>query len=217
MSMWEWRVFSRQPALTEAASRLGLSLPDEAPLDPTVMLKVKRRTDTYVDVGLQGVGLKIRNTSSPGFERLELKLRTSEIAGVEQWTKVLSAPFPVQAGSLNALRGAIMPEIADILWDYPQLQRLLAARGHAMLQIAKVSNRAKLLGVGVEVVALDAGPFGQAWSLSAEAEDLGRLLLSLRDAGLATEAEGALSLNPPHAELIGGYPCALPWLAPKAS
>ena len=137
--MWEWRFFSRSPEALEPVSRavLGEGSGFPAVLDGD---GVERRTDAYLDLGRDGIGLKLRHYGHAEEERLELKVRTWARAGVECWDKILAAPLPVGPDELELVAGMVSSGLRDLL-PFPrraaEVVEFLEAEGHELEVMAK--------------------------------------------------------------------------------
>lgn len=84
---WEWRTFLEDDVPHESFwSAVGV----DAVLREKLLHKARLRTDTYIDLGDDSLGLKGRGVDSWGLVGLlELKLRTGSHDHLEEWRKVV--------------------------------------------------------------------------------------------------------------------------------
>jgi hypothetical protein len=200
--MWEWRAFSTDVALLEPLGSTGF-------VAALAAGEVKPRDDEYVDLRLDGVGLKLRNRGEQS-EQLELKIRTHAIAGVEQWSKVLVAQFPIPHDRLGQLIGMVYPELHESstnAFDSSTFLKLCSDRMYALKRVTKRRVQQVVGRVTLELAQLEYAA-NTCYSILLESEDLAELLVLAVERGIYRDTGEQLSYALPTGSVMG-YPAAL--------
>jgi exopolyphosphatase/guanosine-5'-triphosphate,3'-diphosphate pyrophosphatase len=140
---WEWREFGHRFPDVEAAM-------DAARAD------VRHSTETYIHGAADDVNVKIRA------DQIDVKRRLRVDAGLEQWSPVLKAPFPVDAAVIAqvfAYWALPVPSLARPSYTAGQFLGEIVA-GAPALQIAPVTKARRQVsfdGCVVELASLDVG------------------------------------------------------------
>jgi exopolyphosphatase/guanosine-5'-triphosphate,3'-diphosphate pyrophosphatase len=167
-SRWEWRTFGN----------LAWVLADTTPDDVMESTELYLVSESGADV------VKVR------YELLDIKhLLQTDDHGLEQWTPVLKAPFPLGEAETRALADALQvpsgtltspPYSLDALVGELQVPR----SGAVAVEVSKRRQRYKVGGCMVEVTEVRT-PHGSTGTVAIEDEDPALVLRTVRDLGLA--------------------------------
>ena len=233
--MWEWRTFSNSPKILEPFSDVKVDVgPEDSPmempckdvlpeadLDDRLEANPDDRIDAYVDLGLDGIGLKIRNYPKEKRDnqkekkekcpKLELKIRTCVIGGVEQWTKVLSEKFLVSSDNLELIAGIVYPELRKLKVDsvdLPAFERFCKEQDDSFVKVKKFRGQdTGPTGVTSEVAKVQLGENDPIYTVLIEGDSLEDLIEVGRERGVF-QGDGK-SPSYVGAGVVAGYPAAI--------
>lgn len=167
---WEWRTFGER--FPEAEAVLAL-----------VTTSTKSSTEMYLLCRVPGVNAKIRG------ETLDVKRLLQVERGLELWTPVLQASFPITAADIRALFvewKAVPPLLVQGQYSQPQfLTDVIAATpGVRVVTISKERRQATLEECAVEVSTVIVGTH-RVQTVAVESERPDRIEPVVRRLGLA--------------------------------
>ena len=168
---WEWRVFGERFGTADARFA-ALTVERVQESDELYLLSAARDATVKVRDGLMDVK----------------KLRRVNADGLEQWTPVLKAGFPISAatvGELVAALGIRLPRPARTEYTVEELLDELSASSHALRVVPVHKKRVRYTVDGCASEVTEVLADGRATrTIAVEAEDPVRLMATVRDCGL---------------------------------
>ena len=168
---WEWRVFGE---------RFGAA---DDRFEALTVERVQESDELYLLSAARSATVKIRN----GLMDIK-RLRQVNADGLEQWTPVLKAGFPIDAARVGELVAALqvrLPEPARAEYTLEELVDELSASSNALRVVPVHKKRARYTvnGCMSEVTEVRADG-GATRTIAIESEDPVRLIETVRDYGL---------------------------------
>ncbi len=219
--MWEWRTFSNSPEILEPFSfvKVKVAIKNKSKRMPCkkVLLEANLddlkdvRVDAYVNLGLDGIGLKVRDIEKKKSTKLELKIRTCVVGGVEQWVKVLSEKFPVSSDNLELIAGIVYPELRKLKVDsvdLPAFERFCEKQHDLFVEVKKLRGQDNgPSGVTSEVAKVQLGENDPIYTVLMEGDSLEAVIEVGRERGVFQSDSKSLSYVGPG--VVAGYPAAV--------
>jgi len=168
---WEWRTFGE--GLGAAGDRLG-ALPPE---------HTEESDEVYLLAGTDGDTVKIRAAL------MDIKhLKATNADGLQQWTPVMKAEFPLAADDVAAALTALGASVPQLARDSYTVEELLEdvvrpSADVAAVQVHKLRRHYTLGGCMAELTDVSAGG-SSTRTIAIESPDADRVIAAVREAGL---------------------------------